>query len=139
MAEKRAMNHRRAARAFIQWRALCAGVAAKRQATDGMTKRIATAAAVPPAPLTEEETRRLEAVILAHERLVAEHAQCCAAAAALAHTPQAGSLAARCAHLEEKKREHAVLVRAAAKRLQGVMSLAPTRRQQEQLQTQGFV
>jgi hypothetical protein len=123
IGEKRLMEQRRAARAFIQWRALCAGVAAKRQATDGMTKRIATAAVLPLAPpLTEEETRRLEAVILAHERLVAEHAQCCAAAAALAHTPQAGSLVARCAHLEEKKREHAVLVRAAAKRLQGVMT-----------------
>ena len=116
--EQRAMRARRLARSFFTWRAVRVGNAAQKRAMHDMMHRAKAAAAAPPPPLTAAETRRLEGVIVAFERLVAEHAQCTSAAKSLGHTPQAGALLARCAHLAEEKRRQAPLVRMAAQRLQ---------------------
>lgn len=118
LAEQKALRVRRLARSFIAWRALRVGQAAQKRAMHEMMHRAKAAASAPPPPLTAAEARRLEGMIGAFERLVAEHAQCTSAAKALAHTPQAGALLARCAHLTEEKRRQAPLVRVAAQRLQ---------------------
>jgi hypothetical protein len=80
MAEQRAMRARTLARSFIAWRALRVGHAAQKRALHEMTHRAKAAAAAPPPPLTAAEARRLEGVIVAFERLVAEHTQCVSAA-----------------------------------------------------------
>jgi hypothetical protein len=72
----------------------------------------------PPQLPTIEESQRLEAMVTSFERLVAEHAQCCSALAALGeHSPGVSLLRARCVELEEQKRRLVPAVKAAARRL----------------------